>query len=351
MKSYKAIGIMSGTSLDGLDIVFCHFTFQKNWKFELIKSITIDYSKHWKEKLAEAPFLNGYELTKFHKQYGKFIGDSVNQFIKNSDFQADLVASHGHTIFHQPDKKLTLQIGDGYEIATTTEITTICDFRSLDIALGGQGAPLVPIGDELLFSDYNYCLNIGGFANISFNNNGNRCAYDIGPANIILNYLTNKLGHDYDKNGALGLLGKTNTELLEKLNSLEYYSNSFPKSLGREWLDSEFIPVLDKTEASLHDKLRTVYEHIAIQISKALNSDGQSKTLVTGGGAYNKLLINLTKQKTKSQLVIPNKELIDYKEAIIFALLGVLKLENEVNCLASVTGAKKDSSSGVIYSI
>jgi anhydro-N-acetylmuramic acid kinase len=347
MKTYKVIGLMSGTSLDGLDMVYCHFTFNKNWQYEILEYTTLEYSKKWKEKLAGAPALNGNELILLHKQFGKFVGQSVNQFIQEHRLQVDFIASHGHTVFHQPDKKLTLQIGDGHEIAVNSGVTTICDFRSLDIALDGQGAPLVPIGDQLLFSDYDYCLNLGGFANISFEENNTRFAYDICPANIILNHLTRKTGHDYDKNGALGLLGKTSTELLQKLNAIEYYNKPYPKTLGREWLETEVIPILNESELSVHDKLRTLYEHMAIQISQSISKKG-SKVLITGGGAYNKLLVNLIKQKTSSEVVIPDQNLIDYKEALIFALLGVLKMEGNVNCMASVTGASHDSSAGVI---
>lgn len=347
MKTYKVIGLMSGTSLDGLDIAFCKFTFQKEWQFEIIKCTTIDYSKEWKANLTEAYLLSGFELIKLHKLYGKFIGDSVNTFIQQNNIQVDLLASHGHTVFHQPDKRVTLQIGDGHEIAVKTGITTICDFRSLDVALGGQGAPLVPIGDQLLFSDYDYCLNLGGFANISFEENNTRFAYDICPANIILNHLTRKFGHDYDKNGALGLLGKTNTELLQKLNAIDYYKKSYPKTLGREWLEAEIIPIFNETDLSLHDKLRTLYEHIATQISQSI-SKKDSNVLITGGGAYNKLLVNLIKQKISSKVIIPDNNLINYKEALLFALLGVLKMEGKVNCLASVTGATRDSCGGVV---
>lgn len=348
MKFYKVIGLMSGTSLDGLDMVYCNFTYNKSWQYEIIDCITLDYSKEWKEKLAGAPLLNGNDLFLLHKQFGDFIGQSVNQFIQEHSIQVDFVASHGHTVFHQPDNKFTLQIGDGHEISVNSGVTTICDFRSLDLALGGQGAPLVPIGDQLLFSDYDYCLNLGGFANISFEENNTRFAYDICPANIILNHLTRKTGHDYDKNGALGFLGKTNTELLQKLNAIDYYTKSYPKTLGREWLEEEIIPILDETGLSVHDKLRTLYEHIAIQISQSIVKK-DSKVLVTGGGVYNKLLVNLIKQKISSEVVIPDKNLIDYKEALIFALLGVLKMEGKVNCLASVTGAIRDSSGGVVY--
>lgn len=349
MQTYKAIGIMSGTSLDGLDIVLCKFSFSKTWHFEIEHFSTVEYSAEWHKKLESAPILHGLELSLLHKEFGKFIGDSVNEFLKTIGSKIDLIASHGHTVFHQPDKRLTLQIGDGQEIATATGIKTICDFRSKDIALGGQGAPLVPIGDKLLFSEYDYCLNIGGFANVSFTENENRLAFDICPANIILNYLANKSGHAFDNNGALGTLGNINSELLQQLNSIEYYHKNYPKSLGKEWLESTFIPILNSSEISLHNKLRTVYEHLAIQISSVLNSKKQCKTLITGGGAYNKLLMNLIKHKTKSELIIPDLKIVEYKEALIFALLGILRDINQINCLSSATGAKCDSSTGIIY--
>ncbi|MDA3952713.1 MAG: anhydro-N-acetylmuramic acid kinase [Bacteroidales bacterium] len=348
MHSYKAIGIMSGTSLDGLDIVLSEFTFQSKWSFSILKYITVDYSDEWKEKLSNAATLNGLNLSILNKRFGKFIGESVLTFLENTNFKIDLIASHGHTVFHQPEKKLTLQIGDGNEIASATEITTISDFRSLDVALGGHGAPLVPIGDKLLFSEYDYCINIGGFANISFDKDEIRFAYDICPANIILNSLANKLGSPFDKGGKLGRLGKINSEFLKKLNNLDYYNKIYPKSLGKEWLDTSFTPIIKDFKITTKDQIRTIYEHIAQQISSTIPNDNKYKTLITGGGAYNDFLLELIKQKTKSQIIIPNNIIIEYKEALIFAFLGVLKLENKVNCLSSVTGAKRDSSGGVI---
>ncbi len=349
MQSYQVIGVMSGTSLDGLDIVLCKFVFNNNWEFEILKSETIKYSAFWKENLSKAQTLSGIDLLLLHKEYGRFIGQSINQFMDNTNETVDYIASHGHTVFHQPAKKLTLQIGDGAEIATVTGITTISDFRSLDVALGGQGAPLVPVGDELLFPEYNYCLNIGGFANISFSKNNIRLAFDICPANIILNFLAQKLNHTFDKDGKLGRSGKVNNELLQKLNTLEYYNKNHPKSLGKEWLDSMFIPILETSKIPLIDQISTVYEHIAQQISEALPNESKYKTLITGGGTYNSYLIELIKQKSKSEIVIPDKEIIEYKEALIFAFLGIIRFKNQVNCLSSVTGAKKDSSSGIIH--
>lgn len=349
MQSYKAIGIMSGTSLDGLDIVLCEFSLKSRWNFSVLKSKTIDYSKAWKEKLFNAPNLSGLDLITLHKQFGQYIGESVLAFLKNTDYKIDLIASHGHTVFHQPEKKLSLQIGDGNEIASRTGIKTITDFRSMDIALGGQGAPLVPIGDKLLFSEYNYCINIGGFANISFDKNDIRFAYDICPANIVLNSLANKFGYPFDKGGKLGRIGKINWELFNELNNIDYYNKRYPKSLGKEWLDISFTPILNAFKISSEDQIRTIYEHIALQISSSVPNDNKYKVLLTGGSAYNTFLIELINQKTKSQIIIPDNIIIEYKEALIFAFLGILKLENKVNCLSSVTGAKRDSSSGVVF--
>ena len=349
MQSYNVIGVMSGTSLDGLDIVFCNLSFTDSWSFKILKSKTLNYDPEWKEKLSNAHNLSGFDLQKLHKEYGSFIGESINSFINDIDQKINLIASHGHTVFHQPESKITLQIGDGTEIAVITGITTISDFRSLDVALGGQGAPLVPIGDELLFSEYDFCINLGGFSNISFKENNIRVAYDICPANIILNYLANKLGKAYDKNGTLGKDGNINIDLLKKLNNLEYYHLTHPKSLGREWLDEVFLPIIEQSKISIYDQIRTVYEHIAYQISLSLNTSKKSKTLITGGGAYNNFLIEQIKQKTKSKIIIPDKEIIEFKEALIFALLGVLRFNNQINCLSSVTGAKRDSSGGIIH--
>ena len=218
----------------------------------------------------------------------------------------------------------------------------------MDVALGGQGAPLVPIGDELLFAEYDYCINIGGFANLSFKENNQRIAYDIGPANIILNYLAQELGADYDHDGEMGSKGNLDKKLLHQLNSIPYYELKHPKSLGKEWLDDTFIPILHNSEISINDQLTTVYHHIAHQIAKAIHSNN-TKVLITGGGAYNQYLIDLIRKQTQAHVIIPYNTIIDFKEALIFAFLGLLRFENKVNCLSTVTGAKKDSSSGTIH--
>lgn len=346
---FNVVGVMSGTSLDGLDIVFVEFISENNkWDFNIISAETFDYSDNWIKKLKNASTISGEELLALNSEYGRFIGKQINDFLIRISFSPDIIASHGHTVFHQPEKGITLQIGNGAEIFAQTNIKTVCDFRVQDVALGGQGAPLVPIGDKLLFSDFEYCLNLGGFSNVSFQQNNKRIAFDICPVNLILNYFAEKQSQPFDKNGKLGKTGKINQSLLHALNNLAFYKQLPPRSLGREWVDSTFLPALNSFSISDSDKLRTVYEHIAIQISK-IGSSG--KLLITGGGAFNTFLIERIQYHSRLQIVIPNSIIVNFKEALIFGLLGVLKIQNKINCLSSVTGAKTDSCVGTVFGI
>ncbi len=348
-KTFRALGLMSGTSLDGLDIADCSFTSKtEGWNFQINRAKTYEYSEEWKVKLSGAQNLDAYSFALLHKEYGEYMGEKVLDFLGGQTAEIDLLASHGHTVFHQPDKKLTWQIGDPNSIYAETGIKTISDFRSLDVALGGQGAPLVPAGDRLLFTDYDFCLNLGGFSNITYSTHGKTYAFDASPANLGLNYLMNKMGKEFDRNGETGRNGSINQDLLQKLNLLPYYQLAPPKSLGREWMESEFIPILEQSYVSDIDKLRTVYEHIAVQIAKTIAAEKKGKLLATGGGAHNSFLIERIQSGTQHQVIVPDKKIIDFKEALIFALLGVLRLKNENNCLSSVTGASKDNSGGLI---
>lgn len=283
--------------------------------------------------------------------YTSYLGGVIKKFIVDHNInELDFVSSHGHTALHQPEKGITLQIGNHKSISGLINNTVVCDFRKQDVALGGQGAPLVPIGDKLLFSEYDACLNLGGFSNISYNKNNDRIAFDMCPVNIVLNHYCRTIDLDFDDEGKIARSGILNIELLNKLNKLEYYALSHPKSLGIEWVNSNIYPLITKSDLSLKDILRTCIEHMAFQISKEINSKQFRNVLVTGGGAYNAFLIERLKHLTTTQIHIPEKEIIDFKEALIFGFLGVLKIRNEVNCLASVTGSKHDHSSGVIYS-
>ncbi|HRH01587.1 MAG TPA: anhydro-N-acetylmuramic acid kinase [Bacteroidia bacterium] len=351
--SYRVVGAMSGTSLDGLDLAYCKFI-QKgsNWKFTLLASETIAYTKAFKRKLAEIDTGSALDFVKMDHAFGVFTGKKIASFVRRNKILVDFVSSHGHTIFHQPTMGITTQIGNGAAIAAETGFTTVCDFRRLDVAMHGQGAPLVPIGDRYLFGTYDYCLNLGGFANVSFEYHGKRIAYDICPVNIVLNKLVAERGLSFDRNGALGRKGNVNSKLVKELNQLSYYNRPFPKSLGKEWVFDHVLPLLDSYQISLEDKLASIYKHIAEQITKSLGvirGKKLAKVLVTGGGAYNDYLMECIRKKTSLEIVVPAPQIIEFKEAIIFAFLGVLRIREQKNCLQSVTGADADSIGGCVY--
>ena len=344
---------MSGTSLDGLDIVYSNFTIDrdKNWKYKLHFSQTVNYPDNLQSQLRNSTNLYGLELMKLNNSLGQFIGEQVDQFLVHHQIdkdQIDLIGSHGHTVFHQPELNLTTQIGSGAVIAATTGIKTVCDFRSGDVALNGQGAPLVPIGDSLLFNDYDYLLNLGGIANVTDLKTNPVLAYDISFCNLVLNYLSNKLGKAYDEDGNIGRTGQINNTLLESLNQLSYYHTSPPKSLGIEWIEQHIFPILENDNSSVEDKMATSVEHIACQIGQCCR--GTNKRLfVSGGGANNQFLLERMKHHIEAEIFLPENEIIEFKEALIFAFLGVLRTRNEINCLKSVTGASIDNIGGAIY--
>lgn len=358
IQDYKVLGIMSGTSLDGLDLAYCLFKVKGGtYSFSIEKATTIPYPANWLERLEGLVNATGLELTRAHTDLGRYIGTEARKFTDLHQLQPDLIASHGHTVFHQPQNGFSLQIGDGYSLMVAGGCPVINDFRSLDVALGGQGAPLVPVGDELLFGQYDFCLNIGGIANVSARHGQQRIAYDICPANMVLNHLSRQAGMEYDEGGKLGASGQLHPSLLEELDALAYYRQSFPKSLGYEWVAEQVFPLLEKHALSPADALHTFCHHIARQLRNALAplADQQHMNLLaTGGGAYNHFLIELMRQElvpSGISLIVPEKSIIEYKEALVFALLGVLRLRKEVNCLASVTGARRDSCSGQLYEI
>lgn len=347
-ENYHIIGVMSGTSLDGVDLAEIVFGYSnKKWSFEIRIAETIAYSPFWKGKLRDAISFTETKLERLDFKYTEKLSEEILKFIKKHNIQEiDAICSHGHTILHQPDRGFTYQIGNLPRISKMLERTVVCDFRVQDVALGGQGAPLVPMGDKLLFSEYDYCLNLGGFANCSFEKNGERLAFDICPTNIVLNKYAEALGRDFDEDGKLAASGKIDEDLLDQLNKLSFYGDKPPKSLGLEWVQSKIFPLLDATALCSKDILRTFTEHIAIQLSKQFNKN--ASVLITGGGAYNTFLMERLRDLASIEIIIPSKSIVEYKEALIFGLLGVLKLRDEVNCLASVTGAAKDHSSGNI---
>jgi len=349
-QTYRVIGLMSGTSLDGLDILLCQFTRKPDkWNFEIIGSKAVPYPSAWKIKLNSADKLAGLDLVSLDLEYGTWLGQMVCDFLTENPDHPDFIASHGHTVFHQPDRRLTLQIGNGASMAAISGIKVISDFRTVDVALGGQGAPLVPVGDEYLFPEYNYCLNLGGIGNVSYNVGGNRKAFDICPVNMAINILMQKVNLDIDLNGDMGRSGSIIPKLLVKLNAIDFYQKEGPRSIGKEWFDSVFLPIVEKDDLPLRDLLRTVYEHVAVQIGKTIAGNEEQTLLTTGGGAHNTFLVERIKSYTLVKVIIPGKKIIDFKEALIFAFLGVLRERNEINCFASVTGASRDSIGGTVY--
>jgi len=350
-KKHIGIGLMSGTSLDGLDIALCSFLEKdEEWGFEILEAETVSFKKELAEKLISAHKLSAIELFQLDRDFGKWLGEQTKLFIEKTEIIPDFVASHGQTIFHKPENNLTVQIGHGASLAVNCGVKVICDFRSSDVASGGQGAPLVPIGDKLLFGEYDYCINLGGFANCSFDRNNERIAFDICPVNYVANYLIQKTGLPFDEDGKTGAKGEVDNILLNQLNNISFYKKSPPKSLGREWVENEFFPIMEKNKISLPDKLCTLYEHIALQIGKTVaTSENRRKILLTGGGAHNKYLIKRIIFYSKMEIIIPNKTIIDHKESLIFAFLGLLRTQKRANCLSKSTGAKKNSCGGAIY--
>ncbi len=349
-ENYNVIGVMSGTSLDGVDLAYIKFNNSGRWTFEIFQSETVSYSEEWLNILKNAIHFSASELEELNVAYTKLLASIISEFIsKHNLTEIDAVCSHGHTILHQPQNGFTLQIGNLPMIRDLVNQPIVCDFRVQDVQLGGQGAPLVPIGDELLFSKYDYCLNLGGFSNVSFNENEKRIAFDISPVNTVLNFYANELGFPYDDAGNLAKLGSINQDLLQQLNKLHFYSLPYPKSLGMEFVNAKIFPLINSFSIEVKDKLRTFVEHIAIQIAN-ICSKPNAKLFITGGGAYNRFLIErLSNYLPTTELVIPDDKTIQFKEALIFGFLGVLRLRDEVNVLSSVTGASKNHSSGVVF--
>ena len=348
-EKYNIVGVMSGTSLDGIDLVFVTFYKNNNWRFKIHSYHTFTYPEDWLSVLKELTNTSQKKLKYLDKDYTIFLAEIIQTFIVEKGItNIDFIASHGHTALHQPNKRVTYQIGNLPILSKILNHKIICDFRKQDVSLGGQGAPLVPIGDELLFAKYDFCLNLGGFANVSYKENNKRIAFDICPVNTMLNYYASKLGIDYDDKGSISKTGCISKPLLEKLNDLEFYKTLPPKSLGLEWVKEHIIPLIDDFKIEVKDILRTFVEHIAIQISKIIDNQN-SRTLITGGGAYHLFLIDRIKALSSSEIIIPSREIVEYKEALIFAFLGVLRDRNEINCFSSVTGAKCNHSSGKIF--
>ncbi|MEB2773789.1 anhydro-N-acetylmuramic acid kinase [Algoriphagus sp. D3-2-R+10] len=352
--NYTMIGLMSGTSGDGLDIAYCNYELHNQWSYEILDAVTIPFPKELGTQLMNSHRLSALELALLDVEFGKWMGEKVREYCSEKQIKPMAVCSHGHTVFHQPSRGLSLQIGNGWALHQASGQKVINDFRMQDVQLGGQGAPLVPIGDRLLFPTIDFCINLGGIANISMESAGKRIAFDTCPFNLLLNAQANVLGAEYDRDGAWAKEGLLNETLLRALNELPYYSKSDAKSLGREDLENDFIPLISSSGLAEKDILRTLVEHYAFQIAKIIKQyqlTEKPSILITGGGTYNFFFVEQLDRQLDNKWIhtFATPELIEFKEALVFGFLGVLRLRNESNCLASVTGASKDSSGGVIY--
>lgn len=350
--NFKAIGLMSGTSLDGLDICYCYFKKRNSsWTYDLKFAKTIKYSRSWIKKLSSAPDMSGEELMELDANYGRLLGKACVDFMNAVGVKPDFIASHGHTIFHQPQKGFTYQLGNGNALHAVAGRPVVCDFRTLDVMLGGEGAPLVPAGDKVLFGDYDVCLNLGGIANLSVDVRGKRIAFDICFCNMGLNYLMNKIGKDFDVGGNLSSTGAVNEKMLVALNKTYSHFRKIRLSLGRELFESKFKPILDSPGVALKDKLRTFTVSCVNEIAYAISTAKKNaNVLCTGGGAFNSYLMAelCCRCGDTATLIIPEDDIVKFKESIVFAFLGVLKVNSEINCLKSVTGASRNSSGGVL---
>ncbi len=359
MSSYKVLGLMSGSSLDGLDIAYCEFSENKGeWDYTIHSCKTITYPSRWKLRLGKLHLQNAVTYLKTSAYFGIYLGQLIKKFVTEENINPDFVALHGHTVFHQPEDHFSSQVGDGAAAAAISQLPVISSLRSADTALGGEGAPIVPMGDKHLFANYKYCLNLGGIANISCKMKGEKLlGYDICPSNAVLNQLAQKLGFEYDEKGDNGREGNIDEELLEQLNDIWYYDKEPPKSLSMGLVKKVIEPVLKKSSSMTHDKLRTYYEHIALQISRSIEyiqqkptaKQAEEKVLVTGGGAHNNFLIERIREHSPAPIHVPSEKIIDFKEALVIAFLGVLRMRQETNVLHSVTGAQADTINGSLH--
>lgn len=353
MKSkYKVIGLMSGTSLDGVDIAYCVFNRLKSgWKYTLLHAATIKYPATWLSRLAEAHSLAGQELMSLDAAYGSYLGKIAESFVTRHKLKVDFIASHGHTVFHQPAKRFTTQIGNGYSVYAASGLPVVCDFRMQDVALGGEGAPLVPAGDKFLFDEYDVCLNLGGIANLSMDVKKKRYAFDICFCNMGLNLLAAEALRKFDRNGEMASGGIVNTALLKSLTKAYTKYKKKRPSLGREIFESDFAALINDKSIPLEDRLCTFVESTAIEICRAITSNvPTARVLCTGGGTFNSFLISRMLEHGGDEItfIIPDEEVVKFKEALVFGFLGVLRVRNEYNCLKTVTNAVRDSSSGTM---
>lgn len=379
------VGLMSGTSLDGVDAALIKILDGKDGlQIELVKYLSVPYSRELKEQLGE---LCIPEMARINKISGMnmYLAEIFSEVTLKVVQQAGLtpsdillVSSHGQTIFHQPvpinmegrDIISTLQIGDISVLAERTGITTVGDFRTRDMAVGGSGAPLVPYADYMLFANENYgrvIVNIGGIANITVLSKGGTAAdviaYDTGPGNMIIDAFVSwaTAGREFfDRNGKIARQGTVNERWLNKLLEHTYFEQNYPKSTGREMFGVHFARELwqeaESLFMSLEDRIATVTALTAKTIAKEILNHGKSahikEVLISGGGRFNQTLFNRIQEYLSKEISVVGIEEYgmnaDAKEAVIFALLGYQCFKKRTNNLPTATGATKEVVMGKI---
>lgn len=349
LSEVTAVGVMSGTSLDGVDVVLAKFTHQEQWSFQILESKVIPYPEHLLQKLQVATELSAWEYTLLEEQLSAFWAEAVQQLA--SWQEAELIAVHGQSVFHRPDLKITRQIFNPYILLEACKKPVVFDFRTRDLAMGGQGAPLVPVGDHLLFHQYVACVNLGGFGNLSYPQDVHSSGFDFGVCNNLLNHLAQEINLEYDKDGAIAASATADHEVIKALHQIPFFQKEPPKSVGYEWYEQSFFPIWDELtqHLSVEDRLATACGHIAFELSRWL-SRLEGDVLITGGGALNLFLMEQIRALSGNEINIAKaeKELVEQKEALVFAFLGVLRMRNETNVYQRVTGAYKDHSAGLI---
>jgi len=344
-------GVMSGSSLDGLDIAIVHFSPNSDW--QLLWSYDIPYTPEWVSRLKNYHLLSSTEYVSLKFDFSRYIGELVGDALGDYSGNVDYVSFHGHTLLHLPEKGITEQIGNGGVLAAILNIPTITDFRTQDVTKGGVGTPLAPLVELNLFKGHDYYLNLGGIANITkLIDAAKLMAYDVCPCNQVLNYFSNQMGKDYDEGGEIARSGTINKNLIDYLNSIPYFDQNPPKSLDNNWIMNEVIP--NFPAGKIEDTLHTFCNWVAECIANEVEESKASSLMVSGGGAHNTYFMECLTSRLSSkncELHLPSKEIIDFKEAILMSLMAYKYINGESNVLCSVTGASSDSIGGALYKI
>lgn len=344
------VGLMSGSSLDGIDLALVSFVLDANndlVNWHIIDTALVPFDNKWNKRLTTYQGLSVDDYFLLESDFSLLLGEHIKKVVAHHDIKA--VGVHGHTLAHIPEKNISIQLGNGGLIASIAEVDVVTDFRIQDIGAGGQGAPIVPAVERALFPDYKYFLNLGGIVNVSNHSDHQHVtAFDIGPCNQLLNHLSSRLNLPYDNDGAIARTGTFHPDVMEAVLRLPYFNKTGAKSLSNQWIQDSVLPMFDKLRPA--DALRTAVELIATTIAQALNGPG--RVLITGGGAHNTYLIERLRKNIGDKPIVlhlPEKQLIDFKEALLMAYMAYSRVYHKKNVFKSVTGADDDYVTGAWY--